>query len=246
MKKKILLGISIGFLAVLILVFVVAGFFLGDFVKKGINTFGPKVTQTVVSVDSVGVRPLLGSVSLNNFILGNPQEYLAKATNAITVGNVAISVAPMSVMSDKIVVKDLELRDAEIFFEGNPLPGGSNNLKKIQDNVNAFVGSTGKPAGTNAPAAEKPAKKLEVDNILITGAKVHFNGVALPLPDIHLTNLGTGPDGITPAELFRDILSEISVGTIKAIGSSAGSAGKAIGDEANKAVKSIGDLFKKK
>jgi hypothetical protein len=117
------------------------------------------------------------------------------------------------------------------------------------DNVNAFTGGQAKPAGTNAPAkpaGEKPAKKLEVDNILITGATVRFNGATLPLPDIHLNNLGTGPDGITPAEVLRDVLSEITAGTLKAVAGSVGNAGKAVGDEASKIGKSIGDIFKKK
>ena len=82
-------------------------------------------------------------------------------------------------------------------------------------------------------------------DILITGAKVRFNGTTLPLPDIHLTDLGKGKDGITPAELFADILDQISLGTVKAIAGSVGDAGKAIGDEATKAAKSIGNIFKK-
>src|SRR5215472_16710675 len=127
MKKKILVGILIGFVVVIAVVLIVVGFFLGDVVKAGINTVGPKVTQTALTVDSVGVRPLLVSVSLNNFILGNPQEYIPKATNCITVGKVAVSVAPFSVLSGKIVVKNIEVREAVIDFEGNPLPGGANN-----------------------------------------------------------------------------------------------------------------------
>jgi uncharacterized protein involved in outer membrane biogenesis len=249
MKKKILVGVLIGFVVVIAVVLIVVGFFLGDVVKAGIDTVGPKVTQTALTVDSVGVRPLLGSVSLNNFILGNPQEYIPKATNCITVGKVAVSVAPFSVLSEKIVVKNIEVRDAVIDFEGNPLPGGANNLKKIMDNVNAFTGGQAKPAGTNAPAkpaGEKPAKKLEVDNILITGATVRFNGASLPLPDIHLQNLGTGPDGITPVDLLSTVLREITAGTLKTLASSAGNAGKAVTDEASKIGKSIGDIFKKK
>jgi uncharacterized protein involved in outer membrane biogenesis len=186
---------------------------------------------------------------LNNFVLGNPPEYIAKATNCITVGKVAVSVAPFSVLSDKIKVTDIEVRDAVIDFEGNPLPGGANNLKKIMDNVNAFTGGQAKSAGTNAPAkpgGEKPAKKLEVDNIVIKGATVRFNGASLPLPDIHLTNLGTGPGGITPADLLSVVLSEITTGTLKTVASSVGNAGKAVGDEASKIGKSIGDIFKKK
>jgi uncharacterized protein involved in outer membrane biogenesis len=183
-------------------------------------------------------------VSLNDFVIGNPEGYTG--TNAISVGKVAVSAAPFSVLSDKIVVKSIEVRSPEINFEGNPL--GANNLKKIMDNVNAFTGAATKPTDTNAPVqtgAAKPAKKLEIDNFLITGAKVHFNGATLPLPDIHLTNLGQGPDGITPAALVKEVLGQISTATLKAVAGSVGDAGKAIGGEASKLGKSIGGLFKK-
>lgn len=246
MKKKIILGIGIGLILVIVLVAVVVGFFLGDVVKAGMETVGPKVTQTTLTVKSVHVGILTGSVGINNFVLGNPQEYLAKAPNAITVGKIAVSVAPGSLLSDKIVVKNVEVRDAVIYFDGSLPLFTENNLKKIQDNVNAFVGTQVKPA-TNAPASgkTKPAKKLEVDNFVISGAKVYFKGVPLPLPEIHLTNLGTGPEGITPAELVKDVLSEVTTGTVKAVVNSIGSAGKAIGNEATKAVKSLGGLFGK-
>lgn len=245
MKKKILLGIGIGIIVVIAVIVIVVGFFLGDVVKAGINTVGPKVTQTAFNVDSVSISALTGSASLHNFIIGNPDEYKEKAPNAISVGKTAVSVAPFSVLGDKIVVKSIEVRDPEITFVGNPL--GANNLKKIMDNVNAFTGgSTAKSTGTNAPAETKPGKKLEVDDFLITGAKVHFNGTTLPLPDIHLKDLGKGTAGITPADLIKEVLSQITTGTIKAVVSSAGDAGKAIGNEAGKLGKSIGDLFKKK
>ena len=245
MKKKIILGIGIGFIAVILIVFIVAGFFLGDLVKAGMNTIGPKVTRTAFSVETVHVMPLLGSVSLNNFVIGNPEGY--RGTNAISVGKTAVSVALFSVLSDKIVVKSIEVRSAEINFEGNPL--GANNLKKIMDNVNAFAGSAAaKPADTNAPAQSggaKTAKKLEVDDFVITGAKVHFNGTTLPLPDIHLTNLGQDPDGITPAALIKEILSQVTTATIKAVAGSVGDASKTIGNETLKFGRSIGGLFKK-
>jgi uncharacterized protein involved in outer membrane biogenesis len=246
MKKKILLGILIGFVAVILIVAIVAGFFLGDVVKAGMETVGPKITQTTLTVDAVHISALTGSAGVNGLVLGNPEGY--KSPSAISVGKAAVRVAPFSVLSDKIVVKSIELRSPEITFEGNPL--GANNLKKIMDNVNAFAGSPAAKPDTNAPAQTKPAKKLEVDDLLITGTKVHFNGTTLPLPDIHLTGLGTGPDGITPAGLTKEILSQITTATLKAVAGSVGDAGKAIGksvgEEAGKLGQSIGGLFKKK
>ncbi len=243
MKKKILLGVGMGFAVVILAAVIIVGFFLGDVVKVGMNTVGPKVTQTTFSVDSVHISALTGSASLDNFVIGSPEGY--KADHTIRVGKTAVSISPLSVMSDKIVVKSIEVRDPDIVFEGNPL--GANNLKKIMENVNAFSGAAEAKPDTNAPAkpTAKPAKKLEVDHFLITGAKVHFNGAVLPLPNIELNDLGKGPEGITPAALIKEVLGQITTDSIKAIGSSVGNAGKAIGNEASKIGKGIGDLFKK-
>jgi uncharacterized protein involved in outer membrane biogenesis len=252
--KKILL-ISVALLVALAIVAViVVGFFLGDVVKVGMETVGPKVTQTSLTVSSVHVGILTGSASVNGLVLGNPDEYKTTATNAITVGKAAVSVAPFSVLSDKIVIKSVEVRSAEISFNGNPL--GANNLKKIMANVNAFTGGTQAKPNTNAPAGTKPAKKLQVDDFLITGAKVHFNGATLPLPDIHFTDLGKGPEGITAGDLTKRVLGEITASTIMAIANSAGDLGKgaenlgkdaakAAGDSVNKVTKGIGGLFSK-
>ena len=246
-KKKILLGLGIGVVLVVIIGVLVVGFFLGDVIKLGMETVGPKVTQTTLTVSSVHVGILTGSGGVDNLVLGNPDEYKAKAPNAISVGKAYVSVAPFSVLSDKIVIKSVEVRSPEITFEGNPF--GANNLTKIMDNVNAFVGgTTATTPATNAPAqpgAPKPAKKLEVDDFLITGATVHFNGATLPLPDIHFSDLGKGPDGITAGDLVKKIMGEITSATVKAVVASAGDAGKAIGGEASKLGKSLGGLFGK-
>ncbi len=196
--KKILLIIGIGLLVLIVVAVIVVGLFLGKIVKAGMNTVGPKITQTTLTVDAVDVSMLTGSAKVKNLVIGNPEGY--KAPNAISVGLAAVSVSPMSVLSDKIVVKSVRVESPEITFEGNPF--GANNLKKIQDNVNAAAASLQSPLSTNQPAKTaapaKPGKKLEVDEFLITGAKIHFGtGPTLPLPDIHLTDLGKGPEGIT-------------------------------------------------
>lgn len=253
--KKNIIRIAV-ILCILVVVGVLAvGFFLGDIVKAGMNAVGPKITQTTFVVNSVSVSMLTGSAGVKGLVIGNPQGF--QSPSAVSVGKAAVSVAPFSVLSGKIVVKSVEVRDAEINFEGNPL--GANNLKKLMDNVNAVAGASGAPA-SDAPAKtgeKKPAKKLQVDDFLITGAKVHFNGATLPLPPVHLSNLGAGPDGIAPAALVQEILGQVTTATLKAVGESltklgkgavdAGkdAAGKAISGEASKIGKSIGGLFGK-
>ena len=91
---------------------------------------------------------------------------------------------------------------------------------------------------------------------MITGAKVNFNGVTLPLPDIHLTNLGRGKEGITPADLTRRVLEALTTASVKAVAGAASDIGKnaeKVGQDIGKSLgsgvsnvgKGLGNLFKK-
>ena len=111
---------------------------------------------------------------------------------------------------------------------------------------------------TPAPERKKGETKLQVDEFVISGAKVHINASllgsgTLTLPEIRLTDLGSGPDGITPAELSKKVLTVVLNETTKAIAANAGNlgeGGKALGtgtvDQLKKGASGIGDLFKKK
>jgi hypothetical protein len=244
--KKILFSLLIILIVVILAGIIALNFYLGPAVKMGMETVGPKMTQVSVKVDAVNVSLLTGSAGIKNLVVGNPEGY--KAPEAIRVGSAAIGVNPLSVLSDKIVIRSMRLEGPQITFEGSPFSG--NNLNTILKNVNAATRSGG-TAATNAPAQKsaKPAKKLEVDDLLITGAKVNFNGAVLTLPDIHLTNLGRGSGGITPADLTRRMLEAITAATIKAVVN----AGTEVGNDVRKSVgvgvsnfsKSLGGLFKK-
>jgi hypothetical protein len=255
MKKKIFIWAGISLLAVLLIAVIAVGFFLGGIVKTGMETVGPKITLTTLKVDSVNVS-FTGSAGVNGLVLGNPEGY--KTDSAIRVGKAAVSVALGSVMGSKIVIHSVEVNAPEITFEGNPF--GENNLKKIMDNVNAFAG--GGKGATNAPAGSQgkgASKKLEVDHFLISGAKVHVSltgmggkQLDLVLPPIEFNNLGTGPDGITAADLTKQVLNQITLDTIKAVGSAVtdlgkdvGKLGKDLGKDANKAVGENVDKLKK-
>ena len=253
MMKKLFLSVVIILVVLIVVVVIIAGFFLGTIVKTGIETIGPKITQVSIQVDAVKLSLLTGSVGIKGLVVGNPEGY--KSPHAISVGYAAVGVNPFSILSDKIVVRSVRVKAPEITFEGNPFSG--NNLSAIMKNVNMAAKSGGPaPTNTTAKAGNKPAKKLEVDDLLITGARVNFNGVTLPLPAIHLSNLGKDKDGITAADLTRRVLDAITTASIKAvansatdIGKSAGKVGKdlekSLGSNASSLSKSLGGLFKK-
>lgn len=226
--KKILLIAFIITLVFLVIIAVVSLFYLGPIVKIGVEQFAPQITKVSVNIDRADVS-LLGSAAIKGLELGNPQGYVNP--QAIKVGTISISLDPLSVTTSKILIHSVHVESPLISFE---LGLGGNNLSKILNNVNAYSKNP------------QPAPKIEIDDFLITNAKIDvvIGGVinkTLPLPDIHLTNLGKGSDGLTPVELIRKILSAILTGTLKTVAGTAGSITQTLGSLTS----SIGSLFGK-
>ena len=219
--KKIFLILGAGLLALIGIMGIVLGLYLGPIVKIGMEQVGPQIVQVPIKVDAVDLSLLTGLAQVKGFVLGNPSGY--KTSQAISVGAVVLSVAPFSVLSDKILVHSIHVESPEITFEGG---FRSSNLSKILQNVNAIAQNGGPAPSNNGPGSyNKPAPKIEVDDFLITGAKVHVNlsglvSQVIDLPDIHLTDLGKSSNGLTPTELTRTIFSAISKDTINVVTSS--------------------------
>lgn len=253
--KKLLIGGLVVLAVIAVAVVLAVGFFLDSAVKKGVETIGPQLTKVSVKLDRVGLSLLSGSGKVTGLVVGNPEGY--KTPNAINIGHARLAVSPGSLLSDKVIVKSIRVDAAEVTFEGG-LSG--NNLSKILDNVNAATG--GDTPATATPADSTAGKKLQVDDFLMTGAKVNVSltgmggqSVTVPLPDIHLTGLGQGSEGITSAELTKVVLNEVIAGATKVAASDkvkeltkgvTDAATKAAGDAVDKATKSVTDLFKKK
>jgi len=250
--KKLLLRIAL-ILVVLVVVGVVAvGLSLNTAIKKGVETLGPRIAKVDVKLAGVDLSLFSGNGSISGLVIGNPEGY--KTPHAISVGSTRVSVSPGSVLSDKIVVKSIRVEAPEITFEVGP---GGSNLQQIQANLASTMGaggSTGQPAATG----KQPGKKLQVDEVIITGGKITLGAALLggtiaeaSLPEIRLKDLGTGPEGITGADLGNRLLSVIMDGAIKIAGDQLSKAGKdALNKTANeatgKATKALGDLFNKK
>jgi uncharacterized protein involved in outer membrane biogenesis len=211
--------VALALLAVVVTTLIVLGVCLNHIVKKAVDTYGPQLTHTTVSVDSVDLSLLTGSAKVKGLAVGNPQGY--KTPQAISVGLIAVGLDPMSVFSSKVVVRSIRVESPSITFEGG-LAG--NNLSQILDNVDS-TGQGGGTLSTNAAAAPQSEKKFEVDDLVVTGAtvQVFINGAGvskpqvITLPEIHLTELGAGGDGITAADLTRRVLSAISSATLETV-----------------------------
>jgi hypothetical protein len=248
--------------------------FLDTIVKKGVETVGPQLTRTEIKLDSVKLSLLSGKGEISGLLVGNPEGYQSPA--AITLGKASLVLSPGSLLSDKIVIRSIRAEAPEITIEGG---FKDNNLTKILENVQSAAGDPPTKPGTKPDSkpekAEAGQTKLQVDEFVLTGVKLHVSltslggmKMTLPLPTIELRDLGQGKDGITVAELVAKVLDGITTSSVKAVGQSAGDVGKlttdvlkgvgsgatdslknvgtGTADGVQEAVKGIGGLFKKK
>ena len=234
-------------LVVLVVVLGLVGlFYLGNLVKSAVEKAGPAVAKVPVTVGSATVSVFGGSGTLKNFVIGNPEGY--KSSEAIKVGTAHISIVPKSILGDKVLIRSIRLEGPEITFEKTGITGS--NLEKILDNLGGKK-KPGEPESKAPASSGGSSKKLQVDEFIITGAKVHaqvplLDPYTVILPELKLTNLGQGPEGITPQELGQRALTVILEATAKAVAENApGTAGKAA-ETLNNAQDAVKDLFKKK
>jgi uncharacterized protein involved in outer membrane biogenesis len=259
--KKIVLRLGIGLIILVVLIVLGISLFLDGMIKRGIEMVGPNLTGVSVKLDRVSLSPLSGSGTVKGLMVGNPEGF--KAPHAIRVGSASLALQPGSLLADKIVIRSIRIEGPEITFEYGK---GGNNLGRILANVRAASS-----AGTNAAAktageapGTKPGKKLEVDELLITGARVNLSlsklggqFASVTLPEVHLADLGKGPEGITSAELTARVLDALEKAALQAansavtdLGKNAAILTKDLGKSATGAVdnitRSFNDLLKKK
>ena len=235
-------------LLVLLIAFVVVAFSLGTILKRGVERVGPTATRVDVKLKTAEVWLFAWRFQLTGFAMGNPPGY--KTPSSIEVGDVIVSFEPKTLWSDKLVVDSIKVKSPVITLEGGL---SDNNLKKIEKNLDDYIGSSSTAPNSSAPPGSpaKPEKKLQVNNLFITGARLKVNTklsggrtITLAIPDIHLSDLGSGPEGITPVEVGQRALHAVLNAVTKEVAKNADQLGeKALSGGAG-AAKKFGDKLK--
>lgn len=240
MLRKLLL---LGLLGVVVLYFAVA-FFLGSIVKAGVNSLGPKLTQTKVELAGANIMPLSGKGTLSGLAVGNPKGW--SEGNAFYLGKIQVDIAPLSLFSDHIVVNKITIDGPEFLYETKIV---SSNIQDLLKNIEAFAGGSGQAA----PSKSGRPIKFEVKKFRLTGgvARLGVGPTALPvpLPPVSLDDLGVKEGGITPDQLagviMKNVLSGIVSGTANALTQVGGTAGATSLEKTKEAAKKAGESLKK-
>jgi hypothetical protein len=241
--KKALLVLGLGGLMVVIAVYIGAAYFLGSIVKAGVNSLGPKLTQTKVELQGAQISPLTGSGTLSGLSVGNPRGW--SEGNAFTLGKVHVDVEPLSVLGDHIVINEISI-DAPVFnYETKII---SSNIKDLLKNIEQFSGGGGQaPATKEGKPIKFVVKKFRLTNAQAT-VGMGPTALPVPLPPVSLDNLGVDKGGITANELATEImanvLGSIVNGTAGALTQVGGTAGATSLEKTKEAAKQAGEALK--
>ena len=258
---KILLALVV---ILIVAVIVAAPFMLKHAIMKAAPVVGQKVMGVPVSLGGTEISILKGKIHLDDINIGNPEGF--KTDHAFKVKSINVEWEPKSVLSKLIVIKDITIDSPDIIFEQG-LSG--NNFGKIVDNLNK-----GKPPAEKKEA-EEPKKeaagddesntKVVINSFLIKGGMINLSlpgmgsaAAPVPLPEIHLTDIGKEKQGASVQEVANqvfgalfDSLKKVLASSLNLVGKGLENAGtvavdgaQAVGDTAKDAAKTVGDTTK--
>ncbi len=196
-----------GLILILLLIVIAAGFlyFRGSsLIKSAVETYGPEVTGTAVSLGSVGFSPFSGAAVLSDFVIGNPEGF--ESENAFRFDTVSVKIEPSTLLSDHVHINEIRIEAPVIVFEAGK---GGSNIQQLQKNLQ-------EAAARFAPEEEAAATQVTIDDFYLTGAKATLAAGQLglgektvTLPDIHLRGIGSDGESVTMAEASEQIMSAV-------------------------------------
>lgn len=248
--KRLLLILGIPVVLLFIAGFV-ASFFLGSIVTKAVNTFGPRITGTRVTLERAKISPLSGAGTLHNLFVGNPSGW--KSDKAFSFTQVHVRVTPYTLLGDHIVIKEIHIDGPEFVYEARIL---TSNIKDLMRNIEKNTGGPAKKPAEEVPVKEGKPLKFAIKSFRLENARVTLGvgpaAVTLPMPPLVIRDLGVKERGITAEELVPQVMTAIvadigktvAAAALKAGGAAGSTATDAAADTAKKATDSLKKIFK--
>jgi hypothetical protein len=170
--------------------------------KMAIEHFGPALTGTTVSVDSVQVSLRSGRGAIRGLELGSPPGFGSR--RSARVGEIRFDVDPATVTSSVTVVHEIVVDAPVITYERG---GKALNLDMVRERIEAYVkrdlGFTHKFV----------VERLEIRGarVLMTNAALKGQGITFELPEIKVADVGKRQGGITASELAVMVVNLLQV-----------------------------------
>jgi hypothetical protein len=249
------LALKIGLICVVILTLLIAiaGFWIDSMIKAGLETVGPRITGTAMTVKRVRVSLLSGQGRIQGMVIRNPEGF--QTENAFKLADTRIRLNIGSVFSNRVVIDEFEVDGPEVTYERGR---SGSNIDQIQKNVEAFGSAAGPnpPSSKTAKEDESSRKKFQINRLLVKNGRVRLSAAfmggkafVVSLPDIELKDIGSDTTGATLKEVMSRVFEAVQTEVGKAVASAgtnlnpelgtAQEKAKEIGGEAEKAASGV-------
>ena len=228
MKKllKIFLVSLLVLLLTIIALLLTIPLWLGPVVKPVANNMVPKYTLSDFNLGHIYLNPYSGRFELGSLKVANPSGYSEKT--ALSLSNLAVEVSVPTILSDCIRIKEVTVENLFVSY----VQGGGNNVDnftQIQYNIAGGKDKYEQKKALEMKEAEegvqeetstveeekKPAKKIVVEKLTVSGIKLKYGAIVIPLPTLTLRNLGEESGGVSIEQFLSIIGNEILSSAMK-------------------------------
>lgn len=228
MKKllKIFLVSLLVLLLTIIALLLTIPLWLGSVVKPVANNMVPKYTLSDFNLGHIYLNPYSGRFELGSLKVDNPSGYSEKT--ALSLSNLAVEVSVPTILSDCIRIKEVTVENLFVSY----VQGGGNNVDnftQIQYNIAGGKDKYEQKKALEMKEAEegvqeetstveeekKPAKKIVVEKLTVSGIKLKYGAIVIPLPTLTLRNLGEESGGVSIEQFLSIIGNEILSSAMK-------------------------------
>lgn len=206
---KIFGGLLVAVIAVVAVVVFLGLQNLDQIIKVAIETVGPRVTGTAVTLDAVKLDLSEGRGELHGLQIDNPKGY--KSDYAFYLDEVALQVDPKTLTGEVIVIKEVLVDGASLIAEEKNLK--QVNLKELLENMDQGA-SSAESSETEVSGDTGASVRLIIEKFsfinndarLITS---QWGDKQLKMPDIKLKDIGKKENGLTPEQLGPAIMEPV-------------------------------------
>ena len=190
----------------------------GALIKAAVEKYGGEALQAKVTLASADISLKNGQGQLKGLVVGNPQGFAT--ASALRFGEVKVTLDTARSTKDVIVLKEVVIAAPEATYE---FASGGSNFDVLQRNAQAYARKMGAGGGQKVEKkGEGP--KLIIDHLYIRDGRVGVSHALLkgrqldvPLPTIHLTDIGKEKKGATPEEIAERVMTSIGRGAESAV-----------------------------
>ena len=194
---------------------------LGALIKRGVETAGPAVTGTPVSLSSARVSIFSGEGALHGLRIANPKGYSDE--DAFNLSDIALSIDPKSVTSGVVHVRSIVIDGPRLLAEFDA--AGHSNLDVILAHARGASGggSSGGSGGSGGGGSGKGGAevRLIVDSFRFVNGQVRARAEAYKLdklvaiPPIEMKGIG-GKQGIPASQLATELMRPVVAAAARA------------------------------